>query len=125
MRFDCLPGGECCFALLWKFHLHAKMKKENRLMATLCCYTYRGVNICLTRPQRELLKLIEGRTQAGIPAVQRDLAEALGIRRDSLNKLLARTRRALATHGVELLMPQRCRPGVAAALDTLDGFGSV
>lgn len=78
-------------------------------MATHCQHTYRGANIILTEQQRQLLVLVEWHTRHGQPAVQRDWAERLGIRRDSLNKLLARTRRALAAHGVELELPVRHR----------------
>lgn len=66
----------------------------------------RGPNIRLTKKQRKLLKLIEVRRR-GLPTVQRDLAEALGVRRDSLNKLLARTRRAPASRGIDLRLPPR------------------
>jgi hypothetical protein len=91
------------------------------VIATLCRHSYRGVNIYLTVQQRELLRLIESRVLHGMPAVQRDYAEALGIRRDSLNKLLARTRRVLARHGVELVMPPR-RGQAAAPLGSLAGL---
>ena len=65
----------------------------------------------LTRRQRQLLELIDRRSRYGVPAVQRDLAEELGIRRDSLNKLLARTRRTLGDAAVAALrMPARSRP---------------
>lgn len=53
----------------------------------------------LTSQQARLLQMMEYRVRYGLPTLQRDLAEALGIRRDSLNKLLARTRRALASKG--------------------------
>lgn len=64
----------------------------------------------LTRKQVRLISLIGYRRRHGLPTVQRDLAEALGIRRDSLNKLLARTREALAAEGKELRMPPRAGP---------------
>jgi hypothetical protein len=63
-----------------------------------------------TARQLHLIRVIERRSRDGIPAVQRDLAEELGIRRDSLNKLLARTRRVLQERGIELQMPARSRP---------------
>jgi hypothetical protein len=80
------------------------------------------VNFYLTLRQRLLLELIERRRGAGLPVVQRDLAETLGIRRDSLNKLLARTRRALAARGLSLVMPPRRREVVAAVV-RLEGSG--
>lgn len=64
----------------------------------------------LTQRQRQLLELIDRRTRHGVPAVQRDLAEELGIRRDSLNKLLARARRTLGDAAATLQMPARSRP---------------
>lgn len=64
----------------------------------------------LTARQRAVLAIIERKARHGVPAVQRDLAEELGIRRDSLNKLLARARRVLAAQGVGLTMPARSRP---------------
>jgi hypothetical protein len=69
----------------------------------------------LTARQLQLMAAIRRRTRHGLPAVQRDLAEELGIRRDSLNKLLARTRRQLAARGVALAMPARCRAAHVAA----------
>ena len=79
----------------------------------------RDPNKMLTKRQICLISLVEHRRNHGLPTVQRDLAEALGIRRDSLNKLLARTRRALAAHGEELQMPPKAREG-AAGLTTLE-----
>lgn len=73
----------------------------------------------LTKKQIRLISLVEHRRTHGLPTVQRDLAEALGIRRDSLNRLLARTRKALAARGEELRMPPRGREG-AAGLMTLE-----
>lgn len=70
----------------------------------------------LTRRQQELLRIIEHRVRIGLPTVQRDLAEYLGIRRDSLNKLLVRTRRVLASQGRTLEMPptaRECRADVS------------
>ena len=64
------------------------------------CCTPRG----LTARQRRLLELIRRKTRHGIPAVQRDLAEEMGIRRDSLNKLLARMRQSRA--GLHALRPR-------------------
>jgi len=78
-------------------------------MATLSGPIDREANINLTNRQRRLLEMIEYRRRHRLPTVQRDLAEALGIRRDSLNKLLARTRRRLRLHGVRLEMPPRSR----------------
>jgi DNA-binding MarR family transcriptional regulator len=63
----------------------------------------------LTRRQQRVLSMIEYRRRYGLPTVQRDLAEALGIRRDSLNKLLARLRRALLKKGQHLELPPRSR----------------
>ena len=68
----------------------------------------------LTKRQQRLLVLIDYRRQHDIPTVQRDLAEALGVRRESLNKLLARTRERLRNSGHELVMPPRQRAGRAA-----------
>ena len=65
----------------------------------------------LTAQQRKLVDVIEYRRRHGIPTVQRDLAEALGIRRDSVNKLLARTRRRLGAAGRDLAMPPRHASG--------------
>lgn len=81
----------------------------------------RDPNIMLTNRQVRLLKIVEYRRVHGLPTVQRDLAEALGIRRDSLNKLLARTRKALAERGEELRMPGRGRAAVIEmiSLETL------
>ena len=77
----------------------------------------------LTTQQARLLQMLEYRARHSMPTVQRDLAEALGIRRDSLNKLLARTRRALASEGKSLTMPPRSRSS-AAAVVTLVGSGA-
>lgn len=68
----------------------------------------------LTDQQRRLLQLIEHRNRYHLPAVQRDLAESLGIRRDSLNKLLHRMRATLRRHGFALRLPQRCRNSAVA-----------
>jgi DNA-binding transcriptional regulator LsrR (DeoR family) len=67
----------------------------------------------LTIQQARLIRMLDYRARYRMPTVQRDLAEALGIRRDSLNKLLARTRRALAVEGRSLAMPPRSRSGAA------------
>jgi CRP-like cAMP-binding protein len=61
----------------------------------------------LTRKQQKLVTILEYRSRYGLPTVQRDLAESLGIRRDSLNKLLARTRRSLQRNGGSLPLPPR------------------
>ena len=61
----------------------------------------------LTVRQRQLLDLIEQRNRNGRACVQQDLAEDLGIRRDSLNKLLSRTRRILLRYGKQITMPPR------------------
>jgi hypothetical protein len=67
-----------------------------------------------------LIEIIRRKNRNGLPAVQRDLAEELGIRRDSLNKLLARVRRVLAAEGIQLEMPPRSRPrGVGAGVCSL------
>ena len=79
----------------------------------------REPNKMLTKRQVRLILLVEHRRSQGLPTVQRDLAEALGIRRDSLNRLLARTRKALAARGEELRMPPRGREG-SAGLMTLE-----
>lgn len=63
----------------------------------------------LTKKQRRLVGMIEYRVRYRLPTVQRDLAEALGIRLDSLNKLLSRTRRRVASQGGSLELPPRCR----------------
>lgn len=63
----------------------------------------------LTKRQRRLLGMIEYRVRYGLPTVQRDLAEALGIRLDSLNKLLSRMRRRRAAQGGSLELPPRYR----------------
>src|SRR4051794_16599595 len=76
----------------------------------------------LTARQVQLVALIRGKTRHGVPAVQRDLAEALGIRRDSLNKLLARTRRTLAAQGITLEMPARSRAGTFAGVCSLSAL---
>src|SRR4051812_34041972 len=76
----------------------------------------------LTPRQIQLVALIRAKTRHGVPAVQRDLAEALGIRRDSLNKLLARTRRALAAQGITLEMPVRSREGMSAGVCSLSAL---
>lgn len=68
----------------------------------------------LTNRQRRLVDAIERRRRGGLPTAQRDLAEALGIRRESLNRLLARTRRALAAAGLDLPMPPRPSAGASA-----------
>lgn len=67
----------------------------------------REPNIMLTKKQLRLVEYLEYRGRHRIPTVQQDLAEALGIRRDSANKLLARTRRALARQGRTLALPPR------------------
>lgn len=72
----------------------------------------------LTRKQRRLVALIKQRTTLQMPTVQRDLAESLGIRRESLNKLLRRTRHRLAAQGVNLEWPSR-RTGGRASLTPL------
>ncbi len=74
----------------------------------------------LTDKQRELLRLVEYRRRHGMPTVQRDLAEHLGIRRDSLNKLLARTRKVLAREGRTLEMPLRSRQYVTPTASLAD-----
>lgn len=73
----------------------------------------REPNIMLTKKQVRLLEYLEYRRRHRLPTVQQDLAEALGIRRDSANKLLARTRKRLARQGRELVLPPR--HGTAAA----------
>ena len=65
------------------------------------------MNKRLTKKQQRLMALLEYRARHLLPTVQRDLAEALGIRRDSLNKLLARTRARLALEGKQLPQPPR------------------
>jgi len=70
----------------------------------------------LTPRQQLLVRLIGRRLRYDVPAVQRDLAEEMGIRRDSLNKLLARTRRQLFAHGRELGLPRRCRADAVAGV---------
>jgi hypothetical protein len=74
----------------------------------------------LTMQQARLVRMLEYRARYQMPTVQRDLAEALGIRRDSLNKLLARTRRALAEEGRTLVTPPRSRPSAAALVAMSD-----
>jgi len=74
----------------------------------------------LTTQQARLLQMLEHRVRYSMPTVQRDLAEALGIRRDSLNKLLARTRRALASEGRSLPTPPRSRSSAAALVALTD-----
>ena len=73
----------------------------------------------LTEKQRKLLDLIDYRVRHRMPTVQRDLAEALGIRRDSLNKLLARTRLALGGQR-DLTMPPRSRSSAAPLVSFSD-----
>jgi hypothetical protein len=74
----------------------------------------------LTIQQARLVQMLDYRARYRMPTVQRDLAEALGIRRDSLNKLLARTRRALAAEGRMLPTPPRSRPAAAALVPLSD-----
>lgn len=74
----------------------------------------------LTIQQARLIQMLEYRARYRLPTVQRDLAEALGIRRDSLNKLLARTRRALASEGRSLPMPPRSRTSAAPLITLSD-----
>jgi len=74
----------------------------------------------LTTQQARLVQMMEYRARCNLPTVQRDLAEALGIRRDSLNKLPARTRRALASKGRSLLMLPRARSSAAALVALTD-----
>ena len=74
----------------------------------------------LTAQQTRLMQMLEYRARHSMPTVQRDLAEALGIRRDSLNKLLARTRQALASEGRSLPTPPRSRSSAAALVALTD-----
>ncbi len=73
----------------------------------------------LTRKQLRLVEMIERRNRHAMPTVQRDLAEFMGIRGDSLNKLLRRTRRALEESGQTLTMPPRGRVTSAARCTSL------
>ena len=75
-------------------------------------------NKMLTKRQRQLLSLIEDRKRHRLPVVQQDLAEALGIRRESVNKLLKRMRIRLNRRGEVLEMPDR-RGRVVASVGTL------
>lgn len=75
----------------------------------------------MTRKQQKLVMTIEYRSRYGLPTVQRDLAEALGIRRDSLNKLLARTRRSLQRNGASLPMPPRSGGSAIPMVSLADG----
>ena len=74
----------------------------------------------LTIQQARLVQMLEYRARYRMPTVQRDLAEAMGIRRDSLNKLLARTRRALASEGRTLPLPPRSRESATALVALSD-----
>jgi hypothetical protein len=74
----------------------------------------------LSPRQKHLVTIIEYRRRHGILTVQQDLAEALGIRRDSLNKLLARTRQVLEQQGIQLIMPPRHCEGRAVAFSLSD-----
>jgi hypothetical protein len=76
----------------------------------------------LTKKQLCLISIVNYRRRHGLPTVQRDLAEAMGIRRDSLNKLLARTQKALAARGEELRMPPRRREGAADVMTLADAL---
>jgi hypothetical protein len=78
----------------------------------------------LTARQLQLIELITSKTRHGVPAVQRDLAESLGIRRDSLNKLLARTRRALAARGISIELPARSRPASVVGVCSLSALAA-
>ncbi len=80
-------------------------------------------NFYPTKRQRQLLELIGRRLVSQAPCVQRDFAEQLGIRRDSLNKLLRRLRQRLEAQGKALQMPDRCR-SAAAALSALVDDGA-
>jgi predicted DNA-binding protein (UPF0251 family) len=64
----------------------------------------------LTLKQRRLVELINSRKELQLPTSQRDLAEHMGITRESLNRLLARTRRRLAVEGESLQLPSIDRP---------------
>ncbi len=90
-------------------------------MATVSRPTGREPNINLTNKQLQLIKYLEYRQRYGMPTVQQDAAEALGIRRDSLNKLLRRTRQALARQGRDLPMPPRHRAVAARVVGLLPG----
>ena len=79
------------------------------------------VNKRLTRKQQSLLQAIERRRRNGLPTVQQDLAEAMGIRRESLNKLLRRTRERLAARGERLELPPRAGPAPAGLVALADG----
>lgn len=75
----------------------------------------------LTQKQRRLVDLINSRKELELPTVQRDLAEHMGITRESLNRLLARTRRRLAAEGKSLQLPSIDRPlSVVATTTGLD-----
>src|SRR5580700_806039 len=53
----------------------------------------------LTSKQRRLVAMMDYRAARRMPTLHRDLAKILGIRRDSLKKLLRRTRKRLAEEG--------------------------
>ena len=74
----------------------------------------------LTKKQRQLVALIDRRSNFHQPTVQRDLAEAMGIRRDSLNKLLHRARQRMAADGVTLKLPSRQGAGRASVMSLSD-----
>lgn len=75
----------------------------------------------LTKKQEEVIRYIQYRTRYNLPTVQRDIAERFGIRRDSLNKLLARARKRLRQKGESLEMPPRSRD-VRVGVATLSAF---
>jgi hypothetical protein len=56
----------------------------------------------LTKKQRRLVALMDYRAARMMPTNHRDLADVLDIRRDSLKKLLRRTRKRMAEEGREL-----------------------
>lgn len=67
----------------------------------------------LTRKQRRLVALMDYCAARNTPTHQRDLAEILGIRPDSLKKLLRRTRKSMIAEGRELPKLARKRRAIA------------
>jgi predicted DNA-binding protein (UPF0251 family) len=90
-------------------------------MATVCRLSVVKPNKTLTGKQRQLVQLIEYRTRYHLPMVQQDLAEQLGIRRDSVNKLLRRARDRMSACGVELQLPNRRGVSTASVSTLMDG----
>ena len=80
-----------------------------------------GPNKNLTKRQKQLLHLINVQKQNRIPMVQRDLAEKLGIRRESVSKLLRRLRLRLDSQGEVLDMPGRRGQTPASVGTLMDG----